>query len=85
VELIVGDNTWLASEGARLRGYLNTNWLLEPLGPLASYAAQPERALDLVGRKQVLASRLHLNFAAQPDLLPSFFRPRVRTSVSAAR
>lgn len=85
VEITLANDIWLANEGARLRGYLNTDWLLEPVGPLASYAAEPQRALDLVGRKQVLGSRLHVNFAAQPDLLPSFFRPRVGASLSAAR
>lgn len=77
VELTLANDTWLAAENSRLRGYLNTNWLIEPLAPLASFSAEPERALDLLGCKQALGSRLHLNFAAQPALLPSFFRPRV--------
>lgn len=85
VELTLANDTWLAAENSRLRGYLNTNWLIEPVGPLASFAAEPRHALDLVGRKRVLGSRLHLNFAAQPALLPSFFRPRVGTSLTTAR
>lgn len=85
VELTLANDTWLAAENSRLRGYLNTNWLIEPVGPLASFAAEPRHALDLVGRKQVLASRLHLNFAAQPALLPGFFRPRSGATLTASR
>ncbi|MEX0711545.1 MAG: hypothetical protein WD278_04305 [Pirellulales bacterium] len=81
VEVTLRQGNWLGDAGTRLRGYLNTNWLLEPAGPLASHLAEPEHALDLVGRYQVLGSRLHLNFAAHGEMLSSFFTPHRSAAV----
>ena len=58
-----------------MRGYRNSNWLLEPTGCLTSYTAEADGQLDLIGRHQVIGSRVHLNFAAQPALLGGFFQP----------
>src|SRR5487761_745971 len=60
IEASVSSGNWLAPAGARLRGYLNGHWLLEPVGPLVSFLAEPGRELDLVGQYQVIGSRLHL-------------------------
>ncbi|HET6879488.1 MAG TPA: hypothetical protein VFI31_05015 [Pirellulales bacterium] len=76
VEATLARQNWLAPAGASLRGYLNGHWTLEPVGPLISYLSGPQRELDLVGQYQVIGSRLHLNFAAQPQLLQGFFKPR---------
>ena len=76
IEASVATANWLAPAGARLRGYLNGHWLLEPVGPLVSYLAESGHELDLVGQYQVIGSRLHLNFAAQAEFLKGFFKPR---------
>ncbi len=75
VELTLADDFWLGDRGQRVRGYLNQSWQLEPVGRLASCAAEPERRLDLVERHQAVGSRVHLNFALQPALLAGFLRP----------
>jgi cobyrinic acid a,c-diamide synthase len=75
VEVSLAAGNWLAPAGSTLRGYLNGHWMLEPVGPLACYLAEPGHELDLVGRYQVIGSRLHLNFAAQAEFLKGFLRP----------
>jgi len=75
VEVTVAKENWLAGGGARLRGYLNSNWSLEATGPLAECLAEPGHEQDLVAQFQVVGSRMHLNFAAQPEALGSFFKP----------
>lgn len=74
-EVRVATDTWLAKTGHRLRGYVNDTWNIDPLKPLHPLASDPEHAWDLVGRHQAIGSRLHLNFAAQPQVLESFFEP----------
>ncbi len=75
VEVTLARDSWLGEAGSRLRGYRQSAWVLEPRGPLDRYAAEPQHDLDLVGRHHVLGSRIHLNFAAQPNLLARFTRP----------
>ncbi len=74
-EVTARDNNWLAKRGDRLRGYLNSNWRIHPVGPLQSLAKEEAFATSLVGCRQVIGSRLHLNFAAQPAFLRRFFQP----------
>ena len=75
VEISLASNTWLGAARSRLRGYLDPRWEIEPLGTLASYAAEPQSRRDLVGCGNVFGTRVHLDFAAQPQFLESFFRP----------
>jgi cobyrinic acid a,c-diamide synthase len=75
VELTLAADSWLGLTGTRLRGYRNTNWLLEPTGCITHFALEKGCEFDLIGRHQAIGSRLHLNFAAQPNLLGGFFRP----------
>jgi cobyrinic acid a,c-diamide synthase len=75
VEVTIAKDNWLGRAGARLRGYLNSNWSLEATGPLAECLAEPGQEQDLLGQFQVVGSRMHLNFAAQPEALGSFFKP----------
>jgi len=77
VEVTLSKGTWLGHAGTRLRGYRNLNWQIEPVGALKSCLTEVEYEYDLVGRYQVLASRIHLNFAAQREMLWSFFEPRL--------
>ncbi len=75
VELTLAVDSWLGAAGTQVRGYRNSNWLLEPTGCLTHFAAEADGQLDLIGRHQVIGSRVHLNFAAQPALLGRFFQP----------
>jgi len=74
-EITLSADTWLGPAGSRLRGYLTSHWSLEAAGPLTCFAKEPPDEPALVGRHQAIGSRLYLNFAAQPSILSSFFRP----------
>src|SRR5260221_10900607 len=75
IELTLAKDLWFGNRGRRLRGYLNENWRLEPVGSVNSCAAETERRFDLIERHQAVGSLVHLNFALQPALLESFLRP----------
>ena len=75
IELTLSHTSWLAEKASQLRGYLNAHWLVEPAGPLRTYAAELEHRTTLVGRSNVFGSCVHLDFAAQPQFMRSFFRP----------
>jgi cobyrinic acid a,c-diamide synthase len=84
VELTLDRQSWLGKAGAPLRGYLNSNWRIEPHGPvdsLASTASAGDSTADgpstsaLVRRYAAIGSLVHLNFAAQTELLMNFTRP----------
>lgn len=71
VEVSLAADCWLGTRGERLRGYLNSRWSLHPVSPGSGW--RPETSL--VARHQAIGSRVHLNFAAQPAVLDTFFRP----------
>ncbi len=77
VEVTLDCDTWLGRQGARLRGYGNPCWQLEPAGKLCGCVAEADHRYDLVKSCQAIGSRLHLNLAAQLDLLPNFLRPQL--------
>jgi len=77
VEVTLDRANWLGHAGARLRGYRNSSWLLEPADALAGFVAEPDRRYDIVGTYQAVGSQLHLNFAAQPSFLHHFFYPHL--------
>lgn len=88
VHLAVGN--WLGPAGTRLRGYVNNQWTVSAGEDLSTLAAELEQSSTdgrsshdgrqppvgpIVGRHHAIGSRMHLNFATQPELLPGFFRP----------
>ncbi len=75
VELTLARGNWLGEARSRLRGYLNCNWLIQPMRPLTSYVVEPEHQLDLVGTDRIIGSRLYLNFASRPRVLRQFLLP----------
>jgi cobyrinic acid a,c-diamide synthase len=81
VEFDLAADCWLGGRGERLRGYLNSRWSLHPLGSDGSLSggglmgSSLRPSTNLVGRHQAIGSRVHLNFAAQPTVLETFFRP----------
>lgn len=81
VEVTLDDDTWLGEAGVKLRGYRNDSYTLTATGGLRGYAREPLHRFDLVGDQRVIASRIHLDFAAQAGLLDRFFRPLPQLSV----
>lgn len=75
VEVTLAQGNWLGEGWSQLRGYVSGRWDVEPRGPLRRYAAQAGHELDLIGVQNAIASRIHLNFAAQPEFLQAFFVP----------
>lgn len=83
-ELTITRRSWLGPAGVRLRGYRTPHWRLESVGPLVRLGVSTDRTNDLVASCGTVASLIHLNFAAQPELLSGFFYPqRCRSEVAA--
>jgi cobyrinic acid a,c-diamide synthase len=83
VELTFGPHCWLGGVGAKMLGYTDDAWSLMPSTGCLSFAQEPECQHDLVGQGRVIGSRLQVDFAGQPHLLASFFRPRLDALVGA--
>jgi hypothetical protein len=76
--------SWLGKPDEQLRGYLTSNWRIEPHGPIDSLAfetdarqspADGQLGSALVSRYAAIGSLVHLNLAAQADVLMNFTRP----------
>lgn len=84
VELSLTDDNWLADEQTPVRGYLNPNWIIDPLAPLERLVADTGHECDLVGWAGAIGSRLQLHFAAQPALFSRLLHPRQRAARASA-
>jgi cobyrinic acid a,c-diamide synthase len=84
-EVTLRDDNWLAERGSRFRGYLNSNWRIQSVGPLLGLAKEEALHTSLVGWQRVIGSRLHLNFAAHPAFLRRFFQPVAPVGHAAGR
>ena len=73
VELALAQSNWFGDANSTIRGYLNTRWSMEREGDLINYVVQPDFRFDLLGQRSAVGSRIHLNFAAQPNFLQRFF------------
>jgi cobyrinic acid a,c-diamide synthase len=71
---LIRDN-WLGRTAAKLRGYLNPNWRIDAADRKVGERTDHVRVMELVGRHQVVGSRLNIDFAAQPQFLHNFFHP----------
>ncbi len=69
-ELTLVRDNWLGSQHSRLRGYVSSKWSIERAG-----GRTDQESMQFVGHHQVVGSRLHVNFAANPELLRHFFEP----------
>jgi cobyrinic acid a,c-diamide synthase len=74
-EIVFGAPSWLAPASAALRGYRHTGWQIEPRGAMITYARDARQRLDLLGRGNVIGSRILINLAANRHLLRCFFEP----------
>jgi cobyrinic acid a,c-diamide synthase len=79
VELTLSDNSWMSDRQLSLKGYQNSNWHLEPTGSVSRLCSVDGNEHDLLVYKQVIGSRVYLNFAAEPQTLCSLLAPRKYT------
>jgi cobyrinic acid a,c-diamide synthase len=84
VQVTFGASSWLASAGISIRGYRHRGWQIEPRGAMLTFAREPDQRLDILGRGNVIASRVLINLAANRHLLRRFFEPYT-TIASALR
>ncbi len=75
-ESIIPEENWLFGEQQVIRGYRNDRWSIMSLGADECCTSLVPTA-DIVSYQNVVGSRLHLDFAASPELLRRFFHPRV--------
>jgi cobyrinic acid a,c-diamide synthase len=85
VELTFAAPSWLVEEGDYLRGYRHPGWTVRSQGTMVSYAQSPDQRLDMIGRGNVIGSRLMVNLAANEHLLRRFVAPRVPAGALARR
>jgi cobyrinic acid a,c-diamide synthase len=74
-EVVFGESSWLVPARFALRGYRHTGWQIEPRGPMITYARDARQRLDVLGRGNVIGSRVLVNLAANRHLLRRFFEP----------
>jgi cobyrinic acid a,c-diamide synthase len=74
LELVLRESTWLAPRGTRLRGYLNSNWQLEPTAAWSGSVAEATSTDVLVSRRAAVGSLAHLHFSTCEPCFSSFFR-----------
>jgi len=84
-EVTFGVSSWLAPARVSLRGYRHTGWQIEPRGPMITYASGADQRLDMLGRGNVIGSRVLINLAANRHLLRRFFEPYAAASISARK
>jgi cobyrinic acid a,c-diamide synthase len=82
-EVVFGANSWLVPAHVSLRGYRHTGWQIEPRGPMITYAQDARQRLDVLGRGNVIGSRVLVNLAANRHLLRRFFEPYAPVIASA--
>jgi cobyrinic acid a,c-diamide synthase len=84
-EITFGLNSWLAPAHVSLRGYRHAGWQIEPHGPVLTYADNPEQRLDMLGRDNIIGSRVLINLAANRHLLRRFFEPYLPVATAIRR
>ncbi|GIW94993.1 MAG: cobyrinic acid a,c-diamide synthase [Pirellulaceae bacterium] len=67
--------TWLGNVGQTVRGYLNPNWTIIPDADVLNLADSSDSPNYLVGWRNVVLSRVHINFATIPSLLQRWVLP----------
>jgi cobyrinic acid a,c-diamide synthase len=73
VELTCRRSAWIAERGATIRGYRSTAWRFMPTSERAVCFSSDGVNAEGVVRHHGVGSTAHLNFAAQPRVLDSFF------------
>lgn len=61
VQFAFGLSSWLADRGERWRGRQDASFRFEPCGGLLTYSHNPEQRLEMLGRHNVIASRVYFH------------------------
>jgi cobyrinic acid a,c-diamide synthase len=85
VELCFRNGSWMIDAGIVIRGYRQSAWRIEPVGPMTRYADDPRQDLDMLGRGNVIGSQITLNLGANEHLLRSFVQPAAHVAVRTRR
>ena len=67
--------TWIADRGLSIRGYRTGAWRIVHEPGLTVCFSEDSSNPEGIVRHHCVASTVHLNFAAQPRVLGSFFAP----------
>ncbi len=65
---------WMGPAGTSFGGYLEHRWQLEPAGDLIPCGGESSPPYALVKSGLAVGSRMQIDFAAQPHLMPTFLR-----------
>jgi cobyrinic acid a,c-diamide synthase len=84
VELELGGSSWLLDAESPLRGYRDNSWQIEPTGGMLTFARGDEHRLDIVGRGNVIGSRIAIHFCSQRSLLRRLGEPTPVRQFAAA-
>jgi cobyrinic acid a,c-diamide synthase len=75
--------SWLFDSDSPLRGYRDNSWQIEPTGPMLTFARGEQHRFDVLGRGNVIGSRLAVHFSSQRSLLRRLGAPTMRYFVPA--
>lgn len=81
-EITFGISSWLAPANVSVRGYRHNGWQIEPRGAMLTFATGANQRLDMLGRGNVIGSRVLINLAANRHLLRRYFEPYAPVSPS---
>lgn len=73
ISLALQRPTWLVDAGETVRGYRNSQWWFQPESITPGRVTTPGFEYDILGDDRVFASLIHIDLAAQPELLQRFF------------
>lgn len=73
ISLALQRPTWLVDAGETVRGYRNAQWWFQPESIIPGSVTWPGFEYDILGDDRVFASLIHIDLAAQPELLQRFF------------
>ncbi len=74
-EICFARDSWMIEAGISIRGYRQTTWNIEPVGPVIDYADDPRHTGEVLGAENVVGSQITLNLAANEHLLRRFVEP----------
>lgn len=75
IEIPFHAKSWLGEAGQFLRGYRSDRWQFTSLERAHLLAVGADSRPEIIARHQAIGSRVHLHFAALPQLLRNLLRP----------
>ncbi len=84
IELTLSNRRWFGKYRPRVRGYYRRDWQFQRVGSLTGCVDQPRYRDYFVSWQEVVASRLSVNFAAQPEILDGLLLRKRPSRVTAS-